>query len=152
MIKKVWKMFFSYFTIVNVFAQRNRSVFEEWPSQPFPFLKQLLKLVWDLLFHEELTYVPILAKLDCIHKYESEGKINMMVRKVIKVDYEPNKLWEPASCEPGESSTVPKNQASLTSKYQTLSIQISTSESLIIYSAKTFCARIWKWVIFQQDK
>ena len=95
MIKKVWKMFFSYFTTVNVFAPRNRSVFEEWPSQPFPFLKQLLKLVWDLLFHEELTYVPILAKLDCIHKYESEGKINTMVRKVIKVDYEPNKLWEP---------------------------------------------------------
>ena len=39
--------------------------------------------------HEESTTVPILENLDCIYECKSESKINMMVRKVKVVDYEP---------------------------------------------------------------
>ena len=81
-----------YFTIANPFAPRNKSHFEEWPSQPFPS-QQCKKFVWDMfcMKNRHLCQCLSFEELDCIYKYKSEGKtdMNQMVRKVkdLEIDY-----------------------------------------------------------------
>ena len=56
--------------------------------------QQRTNLVRDQLLNEESKSGPILEKLHCIYKYKFEGKINIMVGKVKRVEYELNDLGE----------------------------------------------------------